>query len=65
MTKIKETQEKEETQKKQEQEDWPLPYCTTSADPEHQRAYQEDEPCNDARGSVIQEQTENEQDEKD
>jgi len=26
-----------------------LPFCTTAPDPEHERAYQEDEPCDDYR----------------
>ncbi len=28
-------------------------YCTTAADPEHARSYQEDEPCDDARAVEI------------
>jgi hypothetical protein len=27
----------------------PLPYCTNASDPEHARAYNDDEPCDDAR----------------
>lgn len=63
MTKKKETPIKEEKPRKQQEKEWPLPYCITAAAPEHQRAYQEDEPCDDARGMVIQEQGKNEQDE--
>jgi hypothetical protein len=29
----------------------PLPFCTSAASPEHSRAGDEDEPCDDARGA--------------
>ncbi|MBN1849719.1 MAG: hypothetical protein JW932_14170 [Deltaproteobacteria bacterium] len=62
MTEKKDKIKKEEKLKMQGQEEWPLPYCNTAADPEHQRAHQEDEPCDDARGTVFQEQGKNVQD---
>jgi len=50
---------KEEAKKKpgktKKKEEFPLPDCTTAPDPEHQRAENEDEPCNDARGTEIPE----------
>lgn len=32
-----------------------LPYCTVAPDPEHSRAYQVEEPCDDARSGKIEE----------
>jgi hypothetical protein len=37
--------------KKKEEQDWPLPYCTKAPAPEHFRAADEDEPCDDARAT--------------
>jgi rubrerythrin len=31
-----------------------LPFCTSAADPEHSRAYREDEPCDDATAGNIE-----------
>ena len=38
---------------KESEEKFPLPFCRTAADPEHARAYEEDEPCDDARSGQI------------
>jgi len=40
--KIEESEEKEMGDKK-------LPFCTTAPSPEHARAYDDDEPCDDSR----------------
>ena len=48
-------QKQEDQNKKKEGKDWPLPYCTTAPSPEHFRATDEDEPCDDARGKEIEE----------
>ena len=59
MTEEKEKKQEAEKKKKEEQE-WPLPYCTTAPAPEHFRADNEDEPCDDARATEF----EGEKDEK-
>jgi hypothetical protein len=51
--KEEESQEKEKRKKKRESQ-VPLPFCTTAPDPEHTRAYEEDEPCDDARSGKIE-----------
>lgn len=33
--------------------DVPLPYCTNAPDPEHARAYNDDEPCDDGRAGGL------------
>jgi hypothetical protein len=48
MTEKKKTAPKEERKKKKAAE--PLPSCTTAPSAEHERAYDKDEPCDDARG---------------
>lgn len=54
------TEEKEKKQesgkKKKEDQEWPLPYCTTAPAPEHSRAGNEDEPCDDARATEFEEE---------
>jgi hypothetical protein len=47
-------QKQEDQTKKKEEQDWPLPYCTTAPSAEHFRATDEDEPCDDARGTVTE-----------
>lgn len=56
---------KEETKKPVRKENkpakdevFPLPHCTTAPDPEHHRAENEDEPCDDARATEIPEDEE-------
>ena len=56
MTEKKE--KKHGSRKKKMKEDWPLPHCTTAPASEHFRAADEDEPCDDARGTVIEEENE-------
>ncbi|MBN1625346.1 MAG: hypothetical protein JW944_02380 [Deltaproteobacteria bacterium] len=46
---------KEEYDEEKKEKDWPLPNCTTAPSAEHFRANAEDEPCDDARGNVIEE----------
>ena len=41
-------------ERQEEEKDWPLPNCTKAAVAEHARAEDEDEPCDDARGTVIE-----------
>jgi hypothetical protein len=54
-----EMREKKESKKKiseqpvEEQKQEELPYCTVAADPEHERGYREEEPCDDARAGMI------------
>lgn len=31
----------------------PLPFCTTAPDPEHERGYEKDEPCDDGRSGDL------------
>ena len=54
------TEEKEKKQesgkKKKEDQEWPLPYCTTAPAPEHFRADDSDEPCDDARATEFEEE---------
>jgi rubrerythrin len=45
--------EREQSGEEKKQED--LPYCTFAADPEHERGYREEEPCDDARAGKIDE----------
>jgi hypothetical protein len=40
--------------KKKKNPDVPLPFCTTASDPEHERGYEEEEPCDDARAGNIE-----------
>jgi hypothetical protein len=42
-------EERERKEEKEQKEEVPLPVCTTAPDPEHHRASDEDEPCDDAR----------------
>ena len=42
--------------KKKEVQDWSLPFCTIAPDPEHFRGANEDEPCDDARGTEFEEE---------
>jgi len=37
-----------------------LDYCRFAADPEHERGYREEEPCDDARAGEYEKRTENE-----
>jgi hypothetical protein len=51
-------QKKEKSQdkgnrKKKPEPEVPLPFCTTAADPEHERGYAEEEPCDDGRSGKI------------
>ena len=32
----------------------PMPFCTTAPDPEHERGYEKDEPCDDARTGELE-----------
>ncbi|MBN1848143.1 MAG: hypothetical protein JW932_06115 [Deltaproteobacteria bacterium] len=66
MKEKKATQSKEENRKKQKQEEWSLSNCRRAADPAHHRGFnEEDEPCDDSRDTIIQEQGKNEKEEKD
>ena len=52
------TRKKPETKKKKkEEQDWPLPYCTTAPSAEHHRGEAEDEPGDDARATDFNEET--------
>jgi hypothetical protein len=51
MMEKKGTQTEGRSGEEQKQED--LPYCTVAADPEHERGYREEEPCDDARAGKI------------
>ena len=53
-----EKKDKTKKKKKEKQEDWPLPYCTTAPSAEHHRGEYEDEPCDDARATNFEEETE-------
>jgi hypothetical protein len=35
-------------------EDWPLPHCTKAPVAEHSRSADDDEPCDDSRGTIIE-----------
>jgi hypothetical protein len=52
------TEEKEQKQgdhnKKEKEQDWPKPFCTKAPSAEQSRASDEDEPCDDARGTVTE-----------
>lgn len=41
--------EKDKGKADAEKEEEKLPFCTTAASPEHERANNEDEPCDDGR----------------
>jgi hypothetical protein len=47
-----------ETKNQKKDKDWPLPYCTTAPSAEHYRSSDEDEPCDDARATNFEEETE-------
>jgi hypothetical protein len=52
---IMEEQEKKETEEqaeKKKEETEPMPFCTTAPSPEHARAEDDDEPCDDSRSGV-------------
>jgi hypothetical protein len=55
MTKEKGEKHRDQNKKKEGQ-DWPMPYCTTAPSPEHFRASDEDEPCDDARATEFEEE---------
>lgn len=51
------------TEKKQKEKnnqgkdkEWPLPFCTKAPSAEHYRSSDEDEPCDDARATVFEEE---------
>lgn len=49
------TKKKDEIKKKKkEEQDWPLPYCTTAPSAEHYRGEDDDEPCDDARATEFE-----------
>jgi hypothetical protein len=56
---VGEMREKKEAKKKiderpgEAQKEEELPYCRVAADPEHERGYREEEPCDDARAGRI------------
>ena len=52
MNEQKEETKVEEPLKKKKKETEPLPFCTTAASPEHARAHDDDEPCDDDRSGV-------------
>jgi hypothetical protein len=45
----------EEQNKKKEDADETLPYCTTAPSAEQARAFDDDEPCDDSREGTIEE----------
>ena len=52
MGKQKDEMKTEESLKKKKKETEPLPFCTTAASPEHARANDDDEPCDDDRSGT-------------
>ena len=48
----------ESKNRKKEEQEWPLPYCKSAPSAEHHRAEDEDEPCDDARATDFNEDTE-------
>jgi hypothetical protein len=50
--KIKKSEEQDEVKKKKDEKK--LPYCTTAPSPEHARAYDEDEPCDDSTAGDVE-----------
>ena len=51
----------EDKEKKKKKVEVPLPYCTTAPDPEHHRAEDDDQPCDDARSGNIEKGKEQEE----
>ena len=44
----------DEAKRKKKEPEVPLPFCTTAADPEHERGYAEEEPCDDGRSGKVE-----------
>ena len=40
--------------KKKKENEEPLPFCTTAPDPEHERGYETEEPCDDGRSGDLE-----------
>ena len=43
----------ESQNKKKRRSEIPLPFCTSAPDPEHERGYETEEPCDDARSGDL------------
>ncbi len=43
-------------EKKNQDKEWPLPFCTKAPSAEHHRSADKDEPCDDARATDFEEE---------
>ncbi|NLD38965.1 MAG: hypothetical protein GX654_19065 [Desulfatiglans sp.] len=50
---------KNQKDKKNQDQEWPLPFCTKAPSAEHHRSADNDEPCDDARATEFEEEKEN------